>query len=121
MLAKIAPGRNSKSRCSWLKTLTPVTSVGSRSGVNCSRRNEQSIERAHRLGQHGLADAGHVLDQEVSFGDQGDQGQPDLTVLAPHDLLDVGLDLPELGREPLPVLGTLANLHPVTPSRATGP
>ena len=89
-------------------------------------RELQSAERAvdrtrDRLGQHGLADAGHVLDQEVSLGDQGDERQPDLTVLAPHDLLDVGLDLPELGREPLPVLGTLANLHPVTPSRATGP
>ena len=49
MLAKIAPGLNSKSRCSWLNTFTPVTSVGSRSGVNCSRRKEQSIERAMAL------------------------------------------------------------------------
>ena len=48
-LAKIAPGRNSKSRTSWLKTLTPVMSLGSRSGVNCTRRTEQSIERARVL------------------------------------------------------------------------
>ena len=46
MLAKMAPGLNSKSRCSWLKTLTPVTSVGKRSGVNWMRRNEQSMDRA---------------------------------------------------------------------------
>ena len=46
MLAKIAPGLNSKSPVSWLKTLTPVTSVGRRSGVNWIRRNEQSIDRA---------------------------------------------------------------------------
>ena len=46
MLAKIAPGLNSKSPVSWLNTLTPVTSVGSRSGVNWIRRNEQSIDRA---------------------------------------------------------------------------
>ena len=34
---------------SWLKTFTPVTSVGSRSGVNWIRRNEQSIDRAIAL------------------------------------------------------------------------
>ncbi len=28
------PGRNSKSPVFWLKTLTPVTSEGNRSGVN---------------------------------------------------------------------------------------
>ena len=30
-----------------------------------------------RLGQTGLADAGHVLDQQVALGDQADQRQPD--------------------------------------------
>src|ERR671912_256222 len=49
MLAKIAPGLNSKSPRSWLNTLTPVTSEGSRSGVNWMRRTEQSIERARAL------------------------------------------------------------------------
>ncbi len=49
MLAKMAPGLNSKSPRSWLKTFTPVTSVGSRSGVNWIRRNEQSIDRAMAL------------------------------------------------------------------------
>src|SRR5919201_5649562 len=44
--AKTGPGRNSNSFERWLKTLTPVTSDGSRSGVNCRRENEQSIERA---------------------------------------------------------------------------
>ncbi|OLB80455.1 MAG: hypothetical protein AUI14_06670 [Actinobacteria bacterium 13_2_20CM_2_71_6] len=49
MLANTAPGLNSKSRFSWLKTLTPVTSLGSRSGVNWIRRTVQSIERASAL------------------------------------------------------------------------
>ena len=49
MFAKTAPGLNSKSRCSWLKTFTPVMSVGSRSGVNWIRRNEQSTDRAMAL------------------------------------------------------------------------
>ena len=41
-------------------------------------------------------------------------------VLAADHLLDVGLDLAELGGEPLPVLRTFANLQPVT-SSATPP
>ena len=49
MLANTPPGRNSNSRVSWLKTDTPVTSEGSRSGVNWMRRTEQSIERASAL------------------------------------------------------------------------
>ena len=49
MLAKIAPGLNSNSRRSWLKIETPVMSLGSRSGVNCTRRTELSTERASAL------------------------------------------------------------------------
>ena len=49
MLAKTPPGRNSNSRVSWLKTDTPVTSDGSRSGVNWMRRTEQSMLRASAL------------------------------------------------------------------------
>src|ERR1044072_9268551 len=44
--ANTGPGRNSNSFVLWLKTFTPVTSDGSRSGVNWSREKEQSIERA---------------------------------------------------------------------------
>src|SRR5215218_103625 len=43
---KIGPGRNVNSFSRWSKTLTPVTSLGSRSGVNWMRENEQSTERA---------------------------------------------------------------------------
>src|SRR3954452_18437938 len=43
---KTGPGRNSKRFERWSKTLTPVTSDGRRSGVNCSREKEQSSERA---------------------------------------------------------------------------
>jgi hypothetical protein len=38
MLAKIGPGWNSKPRLAWLKIVTPLTSEGSRSGVNWIRR-----------------------------------------------------------------------------------
>src|SRR3954464_12230067 len=43
--AKTGPGRNSNSFVFWLKTFTPVTSEGRRSGVNWIRENEQSTER----------------------------------------------------------------------------
>ena len=45
-LAKIAPGRNSNAWVSWLNTLTPVMSEGSRSGVNWMRRTVESMECA---------------------------------------------------------------------------
>ena len=45
-LAMIGPGRNSNSPLCWLKIETPVTSLGSRSGVNWMRLKLQPIERA---------------------------------------------------------------------------
>jgi hypothetical protein len=39
-LAKIGPGRNSKSRSRWLKMESPVTSVGWRSGVHWMREGD---------------------------------------------------------------------------------
>src|SRR5437868_3958372 len=47
--ANTGPGRNSNSFCCWLKTLTPVTSDGRRSGVNWRRAKPQSSERASAL------------------------------------------------------------------------
>ena len=113
---------NPKSRCSWLKT-SPPYSVGSRCGVNCRRRNEsRSNALGIDLGQHGLADTGACPPiRRCPSVESGRRGPAESHRACPDDLLDVGLDLPELGREPLPVLGTLANLHPITPSRATGP
>src|SRR6059058_4246982 len=45
-LANTGPGLNSNSLERWLKTFTPVTSDGKRSGVNCMREKETSSERA---------------------------------------------------------------------------
>src|SRR5262249_9205997 len=44
--ANTGPGLNSNPFARWSNTLTPVTSDGSRSGVNCRRENEQSSDRA---------------------------------------------------------------------------
>ncbi len=42
---KIGPGRNSNSAVRWLKIDVPVTSLGSKSGVHCTRLNEQPTLR----------------------------------------------------------------------------
>src|SRR5918994_1049979 len=47
--AKTGPGRNSNSFDAWLKTFTPVTSDGKRSGVNCMREKSTSTERESAL------------------------------------------------------------------------
>ena len=44
--AMIGPGRNSKSPVFWLKIDTPLTSLGSRSGVNWMRRKLHPAEMA---------------------------------------------------------------------------
>ena len=117
MFAKIAPGLNSKSRCSWLKTFTPVTSVGSRSGVNWMRRNEQSIDRAIALASIVLPTPGTSSISRWPSAIIVDERESDLLVLAAHDLLDVGLDLMEPRSEPLPVLRAFPYLHRSPPEQ----
>src|SRR5206468_8334260 len=73
---------------------------------------ERAIDRTgDRLGEHRLAHARHVLDQQMPLGDERHQCEPDLLVLATNDALDVLLDLMEARSEPLPFLATLSNLH----------
>ena len=88
-LANTAPGRNSKSLRVRSQTETPVTSDGSRSGVNWMRRHVPPIERAMRLGERRLADAGHVLDEEVALGEQADEREVDGAPLAAEHRLDL--------------------------------
>ena len=47
------------------------------------------------LAQHRLADPGHVLDQQVTLGEQHHEGRRDHVGLALDDLLDVGPDPPD--------------------------
>ena len=63
-------------------------SLGSRSGVNWTRRTEQSIDRASALASIVLPTPGHVLDEQVPLGEQHGDGEPDRLALA----LDDGLD-----------------------------
>ena len=60
----------------------------------------RAVDRGrHRLGEAGLADAGHVLDEQVSFGEQAHDGQLDGVLLAVHDTSDVARDGIEERRE----------------------
>jgi hypothetical protein len=61
---------------------------------------DRAVDRpGQRLCQHGLADAGNVLDQQVPLGQQGDQRQADHLGLALDHPLDVDPDLVEGGGE----------------------
>ena len=48
----------------------------------------------HRLRQHGLAGAGHVLDQDVPAAEERDDAQLDLRLLADDDRADAGEKTP---------------------------
>ena len=92
MLLNTGPGRNSNSWLPVRKMLTPVRSLGSRSGVNWMRPHVAVDAAGDRLGERRLADAGHVLDQQVALGQQDgerDVGQP---WPARHDRLDRSAD-----------------------------
>src|SRR6266700_2836693 len=55
---------------------------------------DRAVDRAgKRLGQHGLADARDVLDQQVALREQGDKGEADSLRLALDDPLDIAADL----------------------------
>ena len=110
-LANTAPGRNSKSPRSWLNTFTPVMSVGSMSGVNWMRRNEQSIDRAIALASIVLPTPGTSSISRWPSAIKRDQGQSDLVVLAADDLLDVVLERVELLGEGLQIARLFAKLH----------
>ena len=61
--------------------------------MNCTRPNAAVDRRGQRLGQAGLADAGHVLDEQVALGDEAEQDELDDLGLALDDVLDVGDDV----------------------------
>ena len=60
--------------------------------MNWIRRNVQPRLRAIALARTVLPVPGHVLDEEVPAAQEGDQGEPDLQVLADDDAFDVGED-----------------------------
>ena len=86
---KTGPGWNTKPFFSRSKIEMPTTSAGSRSLVNCTRLKRRPSDDRQRVRQRGLADARHVLDQQVAAGQQADQRLANLQVLADDDLADL--------------------------------
>ena len=79
---------------------------------------ERTVDRTcDRLREHRLTDAGNVLDQQVSLGDQRYQRKTDLRVLSAEDALHVLFDLSEAGAEALPFARLLTKLQPHTSAR----
>ena len=57
--------------------VTPRTSLGSMSLVNCRRWKLHAAARASACAEGGLADAGNILDQQMPARQQAHQRQPD--------------------------------------------
>ena len=84
------------------------------------RPNSQSTEAGQGLGQGGLADAGHVLEQQVALGDEAEHRQLDDVGLAPDGPADGGGDGAEqLGERRRAGLGLLGG-HPLLLSTTRG-
>ena len=81
--------------------LAPFLVVGVDPGDVARQQVGRELNAPHRavdgpgegLGEHRLADAGHVLDEQVPFGQQHDQREPDGLGLAVDDRLDGRADL----------------------------
>ena len=91
MLEKTGPGINSNFVDCWLKTETPVTSPGSKSGEHCSRRKVTPSDAATAR-EHRLPDARHVFDQDVPFAQERGKDQLDRFALPDDDFFDVARD-----------------------------
>ncbi len=125
MLAKIGPWWNSNRLFAWLKIDTPVTSDGSRSGVNWMRVHCGVDAGRDGTGEGGLTHARDVLEEQVALAEQADQGQLDVLPLAADDALDVARERAEQPREPsgecvrvgAPYTSTVISRHTPTSGR----
>ena len=93
MLAKTGPGRNSNASVAAVPHGDADDVGGQQVGGEldaAERRSRPSAASA--LARRGLADAGHVLEQEVALGDEAEQRQVDDVGLALDDPADVGGD-----------------------------
>ena len=122
-LANTGPGRNSKSLLFRFQIDAPVTSLGSRSGVNWIRCHEPPVARARRLRERRLADAGDVLDEEMALGEQADERQVHGPPLAEQHAFDLRDERVEHVAEVLFDAGCrLSHVPPLRdPRRATMP
>ena len=67
IVAKTGPGRNSNTAAERFQTVTPHDVGGQQVGGELDAAEVAVDRRGQRLGQGGLADAGHVLEQQVAL------------------------------------------------------
>jgi hypothetical protein len=94
MLANTGPGRNSKSALLTVVDRDAGDVAGQQVGGELQPTDRAVDGAGQRLRQRGLADPGHVLDQQVPFGEQGHERDPDDLGLADQHAFDVGGDPP---------------------------
>ena len=69
-----------------------MMSAGSRSLVNCTRCQARPEHLRQRVRERGLADAGHVFDEQVAARQQAGERQPHGLGLAEDDAVEGGQD-----------------------------
>ena len=89
---KTGPGRNTISPVRWSYRGAPMTSEGSRSGVNWMRAKSRPSARANDRAISVLPRPGQVLQQHVAAGQDADQHQFERPAVADHRPLDLVQD-----------------------------
>ena len=85
----MGPGRNSNSSARWFQIDEPVTSVGSRSGVNWTRENPRPVTLANGPGGQRLCEPGDVLEQHVAVRQEAGEHELEPVALADDGTLDL--------------------------------
>ena len=104
-LQKTGPRSVSKSALSGRKTRVPTRSLGTRSGVNCTRLNEPPSTAAVDLIVSVFARPGNALDQQVPAGEQAHEH-------ALEHLLLAGDHAPDLEQRLLELLAHVCHVSP---------
>ncbi len=86
--AKIGPRRKTNSPSRWSKTLTPEDVARQEIARELNATQLAPHGLGESAGQRRLADAGHVLDEDVPAGEQRDERQLDRLWLSLEGLLD---------------------------------
>ena len=97
----------------------PTRSDGTRSGVNCTRRNCPAEHLGQRLDGQRLGQAGHALEQHVAAGQQRDEQALEHRVLADDHPLELIQRVLEARARVLDDLGPVLVHHRLGVARRT--
>ena len=100
MFVKIGPARNSNAASRWFQIDEPVTSDGSRSGVNWTRAKSKPGDLRERPRRQRLREPRDVLEEDVAVGEHPGEDQLEPVALADDRPLDLVEDRGALARRP---------------------